>query len=64
MMFLPLIVIPGLYTYSLIVMAFIVLIVWEVSCASHPERFMEKTNCALRCQNCKDKLCGKNGRNI
>lgn len=64
MMFLPLIVIPGLYTYSLIIMAFIVLIVWEVSCASHPERFMEKTNCALRCQNCKDKLCGKNGRNI
>ena len=59
MMYLPLIVIPGFWTYSLVFMALLILVVWEVVCANHPERFFEKTNCALRCQNCKDKLCGK-----
>ena len=59
MMFLPLVVIPGLWTYSLIFMSFLILIVWEIACAVHPERFSEKTNCALRCSNCSDKLCGK-----
>lgn len=60
MMFLPLIVIPGLWTYSLLLMSFLILIVWEIACAVYPERFLEKTNCALRCNNCKDRLCGKN----
>ncbi len=59
MMFLPLIVIPGLWTYSLLFMSLIILIVWEIACALHPERFLERTNCALRCSNCKDKICGK-----
>ena len=59
MMFLPLICIPGLFTYSLVGLSLFVLIVWEVACAVHPERFHEKTNCALRCINCKDRLCGK-----
>ena len=59
MMFLPLIVIPGIWTYTLVGMAIIILIVWETICILHPERFHEETNCALRCQNCKDKLCGK-----
>lgn len=59
MMFLPLIVIPGLWTYSLIFMSILILIVWEIACALHPERFLEKTNCALRCSNCNDRLCGK-----
>lgn len=60
MMFLPLIVIPGLWTYSLLLMSFLILIVWEIACVVYPERFLEKTNCALRCNNCKDRLCGKN----
>ena len=60
MMFLPLIVIPGLWTYSLLFMSILILIVWEIACALHPERFLEMTNCALRCSNCDDKLCGKN----
>lgn len=60
MMFLPLIVIPGLWTYSLLFLSFLILIVWEVVCVIHPERFLEKTNCALRCSNCNDLLCGKN----
>ncbi len=63
MMFSPLIALPGIWTYSLVIMSFIVLIVWEIACAVYPERFMEKTNCALRCHNCADKLCGKNINN-
>lgn len=59
MMFTPLIVIPGIWTYSLVIMSLIILIVWEIACAIYPERFMEKTNCALQCHNCKDRLCGK-----
>ena len=59
MMFTPLIAIPGIWTYSLVIMSLIVLTVWEIACAIHPERFLEKTNCALQCRNCKDKLCGK-----
>ncbi len=59
MMFLPLVVIPGLWTYSLVLTSWLILIVWETICFNHPERFYEETNCALRCQNCKDKLCGK-----
>lgn len=58
MMFTPLIVIPGIWTYSLVIMSLIVLTIWEIACAIHPERFLEKTNCALQCHNCKDKLCG------
>ena len=59
MMFTPLIIIPGIWTYSLVIMSIIIVIVWEYNCFRHPERFLEKTNCALRCHNCNDKLCGK-----
>ena len=59
MMYLHLIVIPGIWTYSLVFMSILIVIVWEIVCFNHPERFIEKSNCALRCSNCKDKLCGK-----
>lgn len=59
MMLTPLIFIPGIYTYSLVIMSIIVVIVWEISCYKYPERFIEKTNSSLKCHNCKDKLCGK-----
>lgn len=59
MMFSPLIFIPGIWTWSLVIFAIIILIIWEVACTVHPERFYEISNCALRCSNCKDKLCGK-----
>ena len=59
MMFTPLIVIPGILTYSLLFMSLFVVIVWEVACAKHPERFIERANDALKCKNCKDKLCGR-----
>lgn len=30
---------------------------WEITYKLHPERFSDKTNMAIRCVNCKEKLC-------
>ncbi len=59
MMFSPIVFVPGFFTWSLCAGAIIVLVVWEVSFALHPERFYEGTNEALRCCNCTDRLCGE-----
>ncbi len=59
MMFSPLVFIPGFYTWSLCLAALVVLFVWEVTFALHPERFWEGTNTALKCSNCTDRLCGE-----
>ena len=59
MMFSPLIIIPGIWTWTLVAASLTILTVWEITFAIHPERFTEYTNCALRCQNCSDVLCGK-----
>ena len=59
MMFSPIVFVPGFFTWSLCAGAIIVLIIWEVSFALHPERFYEGTNDALKCSNCTDILCGK-----
>ena len=56
-MFTPLILIPSIYTTPLVVVAFILLVAWEISYRAHPERFDEKTNLALKCENCQEKLC-------
>ena len=57
MMFSPLVFIPGLYTWSLCAMAFLIFLVWEITFATHPERFWDGSNSALTCANCTDKLC-------
>lgn len=57
MMFSPFILAPGFYTTSLLIAAFAVWIVWEVCVMVYPERFWERTNVALQCANCTDKLC-------
>ncbi len=57
MMFSPLIFLGGFYSISLLVMAFLALIVWEVCIMLYPERFWEMTNVALKCSECTDKLC-------
>lgn len=59
MMFSPLVFFPGFFTYSLLLTSIVVLIVWEVCFYRHPERFWERSNRALRCSNCNDRLCGK-----
>ena len=53
----PFLLIPSIYTYSLLGMALIILAKWEITYKLHPERFSERTNESLRCKNCTEKLC-------
>lgn len=57
MMFSPLIYVGGFYSMSLVVMAFLAWLVWELCVMMYPERFWEVSNVALRCSECTDKLC-------
>ena len=57
MMFAPLIFIGGFFATSLVIMAIIAWLVWEVAVMIYPERFSELTNEALKCSECTDKLC-------
>lgn len=57
MMFSPFVLTPGFYTTSLLIVAFAAWVVWEVCVMVYPERFWERTNVALQCANCTDKLC-------
>lgn len=45
------------FALTLVVCSLILLIRWEIIYHRHPERFSDKTNLALRCENCKEKLC-------
>lgn len=57
MMFSPLIFVGGFFSISLVIMAILAWIVWELCVLLYPERFYEMTNAALKCANCTDKLC-------
>ena len=57
MMFSPLIFVGGLYSVSLVILAILAWLVWELCVMMYPERFWEITNVALRCSECTDKLC-------
>ena len=57
MMFSPLIFIGGFFAISLVVMASLAWLIWEIFVMIYPERFSEMTNAALKCSNCTDKLC-------
>ena len=57
MMFTPLVFIPSIYTYSLLILSLILLFKWELYYHKYPERFLEDTNASLHCENCKEKLC-------
>ncbi len=57
MMFSPLIYMGGFYSVSLVLMAFLAWLVWELCVMMYPERFWEVSNVALRCSECTDKLC-------
>lgn len=57
MMFSPLIFCRGFFSISLVVIAFLAWVVWELCVLIYPERFSEMTNIALRCSKCTDKLC-------
>ncbi len=57
MMFTPFFFIPTLYTWSLLGISLVLLVVWEILYKLHPERFYESSNDCLSCKNCPEKLC-------
>ena len=57
MMFSPLIFLGGFFAISLVTMAFLVWVIWELCVMLYPERFWEMTNLSLKCCECTDKLC-------
>ena len=57
MMFTPMVYVFGFYSYSLLALAAIVWVAWELTVLLHPERFWFSSNESLKCVNCTDKLC-------
>ena len=57
MMFSPLIFVGGFFAVSLVILAILAWLVWEVCVMLYPERFWEMTNQSLKCCECTDKLC-------
>ena len=57
MMFTPMMFVKGFYPLSLLGVALAVWLVWELFVLLYPEQFWEKSNEALRCSECTDKLC-------
>jgi len=57
MMFTPLFFVRRSYAWSLLALSVALLVRWEITFFLHPERFSERTNDYLRCQNCTEKLC-------
>lgn len=53
----PLIVVPGLLTWGLILVAAVQAFLWEIAFNTHPERFLERTNKAIQCEHCPRDLC-------
>ena len=54
----PLVFIPSILSYALILISTIYFIEWEISIKRHPERFLQVSNEAIRCPNCHE-LCGR-----
>ena len=59
MMFTPMLLVGSFFSVTLVGLAFVVWLVWELCVLLHPERFWEQTNKALRCSQCTDKLCSQ-----
>ena len=57
MMFSPFLLTPGFFTTSILLMSFAVWLLWELCVMLYPERFWERSNLALTCAACTDKLC-------
>ena len=59
MMFSPLFIIGGFYGMSLALLAAADWLVWELCVMMYPERFWDRSNMALKCSQCTDKLCSQ-----
>ena len=64
MMFSPLIYMRGFYARSLVILAFLAWLIWELCVMMYPERFWDRSNAALKCSECTDKLCTQYCRKI
>lgn len=53
MLLVPILFIPGFFSYSLLFGALLVVGEWEVSHLRHPERFYSVSNAALQCRSCR-----------
>jgi len=53
----PLLFVPSWFSFTLCVLALIILVRWEIVFNRHPERFSERFNLSLRCAGCREKLC-------
>ena len=53
----PLVFIPHFWSWSLVGLALVCTVLWEVTYYRHPERFVEETSACLACEKCKDKMC-------
>lgn len=60
----PLIIIPGVISWTLCVVAIIYTFLWEISAHLHPERFLEETNLSLKCEKCPKTNCPKKRRQL
>ena len=54
----PLIVFPSFYSISLVVLAAVVVVQWEVAVRKNPQFFVRESNAELTCAACRDKTCG------
>ena len=57
MMFSPLIFMGGFFAISLVALAVLAWLIWELCILLYPERFWDQSNAALKCSECTDKLC-------
>ena len=57
MMFTPMMFLRGFFPRSLLIVSIVIWMIWEVCVLLYPERFWEKSNAALQCSACTDKLC-------
>ena len=57
MMFTPMMFVKGFFSLSLLGMSILIWLIWELCVMIYPERFWEKSNAALKCSECTDKLC-------
>ncbi len=64
MMFLPIVSVNSFYSWTLVIFAIIIFIVWELCVFTYPERFWENSNMMLKCSECTDKLCTQYCRNL
>ncbi len=54
----PLLLVPGVASYTLVAFSAVLFVRWEFVYRAHPERFWEGSNTALHCSGCSERTCG------